>query len=495
MYAGVMDEDDPGLTNFNSSSDALNTVWELNKYTIRVGTMDVNTDSNTRQRDNCNLDSMLQTMAQVLVAPSTALRYVRRNTAYLNQPDAIVHGWTEFQIANIGAAWEYTMHSGDASVANVNFDHLKYNCSLLQFFDNNSKLISKHIGEPGYQNLIDWPDSQDIFAPEQERCCRDGYKDGDKSTAINAHAFLTLRRLADIADWTGKPSSESETLRHISSLIQEGMAATMTISDAKRCDPPAGPCMTDSVGLKEPHSANAATMYAVGCGVFDGNSRRFLPFLMARNKEYPKFSAQSSLWLFDGLYAMGAENSSLAFSDAANYAFDILTRSGHRSWLEMVAHNASMAIEHWYGVSFDAHSWSHPWSAAAPVRAVVSGIMGISSIEPGWQSISIHPQPPTSGLSWANITIQTPRGEVASMWSINTHKLSNAHGSFTLDVTVPGNTKAFVCLPWYIVGDSVGNISVMLNESVIPSEKINIKGNSMCLVDAISSGHWSFSAI
>ena len=32
---------------------------------------------------------------------------------------------------------------------------------------------------------------------------------------------------------------------------------------------------------------------------------------------------------------------------AADFAFDLLTRRGHRSWMEMISHNATMAIEHW----------------------------------------------------------------------------------------------------------------------------------------------------
>eukprot|EP00663_Eupelagonemidae_sp_cell21sb_P001815 gene1815-6748_t len=47
-------------------------------------------------------------------------------------------------------------------------------------------------------------------------------------------------------------------------------------------------------------------------------------------------------------------------SVAADHAFDLITRSGHRSWMEMIAHNATMTIEHWYGTNIDDHTWSHP---------------------------------------------------------------------------------------------------------------------------------------
>lgn len=50
---------------FDSSDARLNAVWELCQYTLEAGTLDVNTDSNTRQRDVCTLDAFLQTVYQV----------------------------------------------------------------------------------------------------------------------------------------------------------------------------------------------------------------------------------------------------------------------------------------------------------------------------------------------------------------------------------------------------------------------------------------------
>ena len=105
------------MTSFTSASAALDEVWELAKYTLRVGLMDVNTDSNTRQRDNCNLDSALQAQGQAVIAPAAALRYLRRNSRFLNEPDANVHGWSEFALSTLSAVYDYTRVSGDSSVA------------------------------------------------------------------------------------------------------------------------------------------------------------------------------------------------------------------------------------------------------------------------------------------------------------------------------------------------------------------------------------------
>lgn len=79
-------------------------------------------------------------------------------------------------------------------------------------------------------------------------------------------------------------------------------------------------------------------------------------------------------------YRMAAADTSTA---AADFAYEILTRDGHRSWLEMLAHNATMTTEHWFGTFTGAnqgHTWSHPWSAA-PARIIPQFLMGVRPIE------------------------------------------------------------------------------------------------------------------
>ena len=53
------------LTHFNSSSPHLNAVYSLGRYTILATSLDVNTDSNTRQRDNCEMDAFIAAMGQL----------------------------------------------------------------------------------------------------------------------------------------------------------------------------------------------------------------------------------------------------------------------------------------------------------------------------------------------------------------------------------------------------------------------------------------------
>ena len=60
-----------------------------------------------------------------------------------------------------------------------------------------------------------------------------------------------------------------------------------------------------------------------------------------------------------------------------------MARDGHRSWREMLAQNATMTIEHWFGVSIDKHTWAHPWSAG-PAALIVRRVFGVRPIEAGY---------------------------------------------------------------------------------------------------------------
>jgi hypothetical protein len=52
------------LTTFSSSSQDLNAVYELGRYTIVATSLDINTDSNTRQRDDCEMDAYIAAMGK-----------------------------------------------------------------------------------------------------------------------------------------------------------------------------------------------------------------------------------------------------------------------------------------------------------------------------------------------------------------------------------------------------------------------------------------------
>jgi hypothetical protein len=166
-------------------------------------------------------------------------------------------------------------------------------------------------------------------------------------------------------------------------------------------------------------------------------------------------------------------------SAAADFAFDIMTRGGHRSWREMIAANATMSIEHWYGTSIDGHTWSHPWSAS-PARIIPQFLSGIRPIAPAWRRIAIHPQPDTK-LTQAKVTVPTMRG-LLSM------EFQRTNGLCKLDLVIPGNTLAEVCLPVPLVGKAY-KLSVNRKniDGVVPTDR----PGHLCLPKELGGGKYA----
>jgi hypothetical protein len=138
-----VNDDKAGQTSIETSSASLDAVYDLCRYTGRVGAMDVNTDSNARQRDNCNVDSHITAMHQAATAPASSAAYRRRNAEFLFELDGAVHPWTEFKLFSLGAVHEYTLDTGDLSLANQTFDELVRHYSMTQFVNATDGLVHK----------------------------------------------------------------------------------------------------------------------------------------------------------------------------------------------------------------------------------------------------------------------------------------------------------------------------------------------------------------
>ena len=133
-----------------------------------------------------------------------------------------------------------------------------------------------------------------------------------------------------------------------------------------------------------------------------------------------------------------------------------------------------MTLEHWYGVNFEKHTWSHPW-AAGPATHTVRRIFGVRPLTMGYRTVAIHPQPPTN-LSHGTMTLPTERGTISVFFN-----RSKSH--FELQVSLPNNTRGHVCLPTALLPP---NSVLILDGSQADSSRPE-KGQ-LCLVDMIVGG-------
>jgi len=128
-------------------------------------------------------------------------------------------------------------------------------------------------------------------------------------------------------------------------------------------------------------------------------------------------------------------------------AYMLLNRTEYPSWLYPVTKGATTIWERWDGLKPDGsfqdpgmNSFNHYAYGAIGewMYRVVTGIE-LDESHPGYKHILIQPRP-GGGLTFANASVESMYGRVASGWKIT-------EGKFTLNVEVPPNTTATVRLP------------------------------------------------
>ncbi|MGA2619765.1 MAG: glycoside hydrolase family 78 protein [Thermoguttaceae bacterium] len=128
-------------------------------------------------------------------------------------------------------------------------------------------------------------------------------------------------------------------------------------------------------------------------------------------------------------------------------AYRLLVQDTFPSWLFSVKQGATTIWERWDGWTPEKgfqdpgmNSFNHYalGSCGQWLFDTVAGI-GLDPAQPGFRHVIIHPRP-GDGLTWAKASYRSIRGPIAAAWSVKDGKLA-------LDVTVPANTTATVCLP------------------------------------------------
>ena len=121
----------------------------------------------------------------------------------------------------------------------------------------------------------------------------------------------------------------------------------------------------------------------------------------------------------------------------ADDAVRLLTSTGQRSWLHMIAEGAGSPMEAWDPALKSNTTFSHPW-AGSPAYVVYRGAMGIKPLAPGYKRFSVKPQP--GGLTHAEATTPTVNGTIGSAFATDASGMDVA-------VKVPANSTAVVTLP------------------------------------------------
>ncbi|MDI9469101.1 MAG: family 78 glycoside hydrolase catalytic domain [Bacillota bacterium] len=138
----------------------------------------------------------------------------------------------------------------------------------------------------------------------------------------------------------------------------------------------------------------------------------------------------------------------LAENGHLDRAYALLLREDYPSWLYPISRGATTIWEHWDGIRPDGTLWSADMnsfnhyaygSIGSWMHRVIGGIRFGDPRLMGRELI-IAPRP-GGGLTWADHALDTDYGRVRVRWEIE-------DDVFAVDVTIPPNCEAELCLPW-----------------------------------------------
>jgi alpha-L-rhamnosidase len=141
------------------------------------------------------------------------------------------------------------------------------------------------------------------------------------------------------------------------------------------------------------------------------------------------------------------------------YVCDALTQTGHLddayrlllqrecpSWLYPVTMGATTVWERWDSMLPDGSinagemtSFNH-YALGAVADWMHRVVGGLAPAEPGYRTVRVAPRP-GGGLTWAQTSLETPRGPVAVAWRLD------PGGEFEVDVTVPDGIAVEIDVP------------------------------------------------
>ena len=475
-------------------SPLLEQVWELCRYTLAGSPLDLYSDSNARQRSvDCVADDVTAMKGQYATGTETALQRFAIEQLLGVGPS----GRVDWSVLPIDAVLDWTLHTGDLSLASATFDRLlaaHARLSLIDvggdgLFDTTTKSV---------QPLVDWP------AGMQDR-----HVMSNRSTIGSAFALFAARGLATLARLLGGAAraAQAATLDATADALRAAMLAQQWNGSA----------FCDGVCAATPHTSFHATAYALALGAV-GEAQQAAAWRYVRGRIDPPFNAsggggsssvtvaaaaaaaatttgpgvvdQTAAWpppepssgvgLPCGTYVSQFALTAL-YANAADRglaALRVLTSSALNSWVAMLRQGATMTMEMWNPDEKPNLTWSHPWSSS-PAYVIAWYLFGIRPRTAGFGTVAVRPQP--GDLPRGSFRLPTVRGPVRVSFA------QTALGArFALNVTLPATVAGAVGvpLPAAAAGLAADALCLTLDGASVPT---NVSGH-FATVDHVGPG-------
>jgi alpha-L-rhamnosidase len=379
---------------FKSSSETLDRIWELCRYSMKATSFCGVYVDGDRERIPYEADAYINQLSHYAVDREFSL--ARYSHEYLLEHST----WpTEWKQHSVMMAWADYMYTGNRESLAACYDVLKSKKTLEQRARADGLLNTK-----GLRDIVDWPRGE-----------RDGYDFKEVNTVVNAFHYENLKQMALFAEALDN-QVDAQTYR-------EKAARFHRTFNAKLFNPERG-VYVDGEGSD--HASVHANMIPLAFGLVpEERIKTVADFVLSRGMACSVYAAQ---YLMEGLYIAGR----------ADEALDLLTSEDIRSWYNMLRVGSTITLEAWDNRFKPNQDWNHAWGAV-PGNIIPRYLLGVRPLEPGFGKALIRPMP--GQLQSAEAVIPTIRGPIGV-------QLANEPGKpFELTVSFPVNMTARVEVP------------------------------------------------
>jgi len=402
-------------SSFSSSSNVLNDVWNLCKYSIKATSFTGVYVDGDRERIPYEADALINQLCHYSVDREYSM--ARFSYEYL-----IFHAtWpTEWILQSVLMAWSDYLYTGNLESVKKYYNDLKAK-SLISLASENGLISTKtgkqtpelmkaiHYNGKELRDIVDWPQTGILGLGKNEPGETDGFVFTNYNIVVNAYHYKALTILVKFAKALGYTDDAKN--------FEQEAVNTQKAINQLMFDKTRGVYL-DGIGTN--HASLHANMFPLAFGIVPEQYRKNVSdFIQSRGMACSVYGAQ---FLLDAVYD----------AEDAAYGLSLLSSTAERSWAHMVYDvGSTITLEAWDNKYKPNQDWNHAWGAA-PANLITRKLMGIEPLEPGYRKILIKPQPDT--LEHAEIRVPTIRGDiyVAFNQKINDH--------FELKVSIPANS-------------------------------------------------------
>lgn len=360
-------------SSFESSSEALNKVWDFCKYSIKATSV-----------FECYVDGERERMPYEGDTVIIQLGHFCNDTKYDIAGNTIDwfcgigrDSWiTEWILSVPRLVQDYILYSGDAD--SLNRWQSKLPEKLLPACRDEDGLLCNHLYKAASKNiklpfsdLVDWPESD-----------RDGYEFGDSNFVPNAMLFRALEITAGL---TGSASYKQEAAQVRQAIRKRFLRNGLFVDSAESS-----------------HTALHTAVFALAFDLAEGAEiEAHKKVIAAKDMACSVYCAQ---YLLEACFK----------HNMAEHAIKLLTSDSDRSWLGMLRDGTTISAESWNERCKPNLDWTHAWGAA-PANIITRCLCGIRPTAPGFAEFIVDPQP--GNLDFFKVVQPTPHGAIELEWS------------------------------------------------------------------------------